>query len=276
MVVDLSLEVNHSGTSAVIVMTSNLNEKADNESWAFRDFVLSVEGCPAGCAACAKGDTEAACQVWQGVTSSWRGLSQDKVTADGWNVVEANAQASTCGGVPLFGGFNLFGKGTKVSKSVKLPPHYRLKVKSLFAKIDSWDNESAFLKVDDAQVWTRKFVHTEGYFSQLCGQQGDWREIFVRVEADLAHVGATALVEWSTTLDENKDNESFGLRDFHIFAAKCASFCAKCTGPSASQCQECAAGYSIQGGQCVSTANFVLLEQSFFEKTFTDIQGWNL
>lgn len=75
LVVDLNLEVSHSGTSAIIVMTSNLNEKAENESWAFRDFVLSVEGCPAGCAACAKGEAEASCQVWQGVSSSWRGLT---------------------------------------------------------------------------------------------------------------------------------------------------------------------------------------------------------
>lgn len=72
-------------------------------------------------------------------------------------------------GIPLFGGFNIFGKGTKVSKTLKLPPHYRLKFKFLFAKIDSWDSESAFLKVDNTQVWTRKFIHTEGYFSQLCG-----------------------------------------------------------------------------------------------------------
>lgn len=39
---------------------------------------------------------------------------------------------------------------------------------------------------------------------------------------------------------------------------------------------ECIAGYSIQGGQCVATSNFILLEQSFLENTFTDITGWTL
>ena len=41
----------------------------------------------------------------------------------------------------MFGGFGVFGKGAAVSKKFTLPPHYRLKIKMAFVKIDSWDNE---------------------------------------------------------------------------------------------------------------------------------------
>lgn len=49
---NLNLKIKHSGNTAVIVITTNLDETPDNESWGFRDFILSVEKCPDGCLAC--------------------------------------------------------------------------------------------------------------------------------------------------------------------------------------------------------------------------------
>ena len=46
-------------------------------------------------------------------------------------------------GVALFGGFDKTGSKTVVSKVLKVNPHYKLKIKVLWAKIDSWDNEAA-------------------------------------------------------------------------------------------------------------------------------------
>jgi hypothetical protein len=42
----------------------------------------------------------------------------------------------------------LFGKGASVTRKFELKPHYKLKVKFMYAKIDSWDAEKFFLKVD--------------------------------------------------------------------------------------------------------------------------------
>lgn len=43
----------------------------------------------------------------------------------------------------LFGGYDKTGAKTVISKVIKVKPHYKLKLKVLWAKIDSWDNEAA-------------------------------------------------------------------------------------------------------------------------------------
>lgn len=45
--------------------------------------------------------------------------------------------------VALLGGFDKTGSKTVVNKVLKVKPHYKLKIKVLWAKIDSWDNEAA-------------------------------------------------------------------------------------------------------------------------------------
>jgi hypothetical protein len=52
MVMDLKIDVKHTGPTAIVLFTSNLNEAATNESWAIRDFQIFVEKCPDNCAAC--------------------------------------------------------------------------------------------------------------------------------------------------------------------------------------------------------------------------------
>ena len=46
-------------------------------------------------------------------------------------------------GVALFGGYEKAGSKAVISKVLKVNPHYKLKIKVLWAKIDSWDNEAA-------------------------------------------------------------------------------------------------------------------------------------
>lgn len=45
----------------------------------------------------------------------------------------------------MFGGADRFGKGALVSRRFKMPGHYRIKVKLTFIKMDSWDNEIAYI-----------------------------------------------------------------------------------------------------------------------------------
>jgi hypothetical protein len=60
---------------------------------------------------------------------------------------------TSCAGVVMYGGFNLFGAGALIRNQVQLKPHYKLKFKFLLFKIDSWDNEKAWLTVDNKEVW---------------------------------------------------------------------------------------------------------------------------
>lgn len=55
-----------------------------------------------------------------------------------------------CGGTKLFGGFEKFGKDASVSKTFEdIPRHKRVRVLFELWKIDSWDGEDAFVKLDN-------------------------------------------------------------------------------------------------------------------------------
>ena len=73
----------------------------------------------------------------------------------------------------------------------------------MFAKIDSWDNENAVLKaVDGAELWKRVFRLQEGIQVNICGKSNfEWRELFTRVEVDIAHSRDQATIEITTNLD---------------------------------------------------------------------------
>jgi len=55
--------------------------------------------------------------------------------------------------VPLLGGYEKFAGRVVISNILKMKPHYKLKLKVLFAKIDSWDNEALQIKVDSKVVY---------------------------------------------------------------------------------------------------------------------------
>ncbi|CAK80488.1 unnamed protein product (macronuclear) [Paramecium tetraurelia] len=241
--VNLNLKIKHSGNTAVIVITTNLDETPDNESWGFRDFILSVEKCPDGCLACQQTDTDLQCAIWKTLQTSWTQLNQNQILSDGWNVLNGIPQATSCGAVTLFGGYNLLAAGAVISKTfLNIPPHHKLKIQFLWAKIDSYDNEAGQMRVDGVLLWERRFQWYEGYYWKICGNLNEQhRTIFVRNELDLSHTNSQVQISFTSTLDEPQ-GESFGLRDFVIFYGACTSNCAKCTGPSGSECQGCVKG----------------------------------
>ena len=76
--------------------------------------------------------------MWDIVGTFW--TKDDTLSNEGWTVDGGKDAGYNCGGIQMFGGFGNFGKTAKVSKKFELPPHYRLKIKLTYFKIDSWDN----------------------------------------------------------------------------------------------------------------------------------------
>ncbi|CAD8071148.1 unnamed protein product [Paramecium sonneborni] len=277
MTLNLDLNVRHTGTTAIVLFTSDLNEAPDNESWAIRDFVISIEKCPDGCSACQFDDKTENCSFWQSFSSSWGALQSNLLGADGWEVTGGQTSSSDCGGVALYGGYQKMGGRFIVSKILKINPHYKLKIKVLWAKIDSWDNEAAQIKVDGNMVWERNFQWYEGYSGKICGSPVyAQKAFFARTEVDIVHTGDQVKIEFTTTLDEDVNNESFGLRDFNIYYAACSKNCAECTGPKDSDCKKCANNWALVEGKCQALPSFFVLEQSFLEDKFTGINGWTI
>lgn len=60
----------------------------------------------------------------------------------------------------------------------------------------------------------------------MCGQINDWRELLTQIEVDAAHTAEKASFHLTTNLDEAANNESWGIRDFYVFIAKCSDNCA--------------------------------------------------
>lgn len=60
------------------------------------------------------------------------------------------------------------GSGTKLTRIFQgLAPHYKLKIQFQFWKVDSWDDEEAYLYVDRKLGWKQAFSFSEGV--HICG-----------------------------------------------------------------------------------------------------------
>ncbi|CAD8125609.1 unnamed protein product [Paramecium sonneborni] len=153
---------------------------------------------------------------------------------EGWWVQGSyGQQISDCGGVSLFGGFNAFGKGTKVSKLITIASHFKLRVSLQFMKIDSWDLEFLYLFLDD-YVYIRKWGF-EGV--QKCGAGNyDFIEDQVNLEFIFEHKQPTLSIIMTTTLNEGVANESWGFRDFKVEYISCSPGCVICNDDTPDEC----------------------------------------
>lgn len=106
-----------------------------------------------------------------------------------------------------------------------MPGHYRIKVKLTFVKMDSWDNEHAYIEVDGKKIWDRTLhYNNDGYHHPICGFTG-YRDLFIGVEAEGGHSDDELDIKISSTLNEDAANESWGVRDFFLFYTSCAKAC---------------------------------------------------
>jgi hypothetical protein len=84
--------------------------------------------------------------MWDLFANFWS--KDDSNGAEGWLQEGGKDSSYTCAGVNVYGGFTNFGRGAKVTKKFDLPPHYRIKVKLMYWKFASWDNEIGFVDID--------------------------------------------------------------------------------------------------------------------------------
>ena len=62
-----------------------------------------------------------------------------------------------CGEYKMLGGFNMFGKGTILTKFITLPPHYLVRVNFNMFKINSWGDEDFVVYLDGDLVYRSTF-----------------------------------------------------------------------------------------------------------------------
>ena len=169
-------------------------------------------------------------------------------SATEWIFDGADLATTTCDGYTVLGG-NL-GSGDSVSLYLDdISAHSQLTFQLTFVVIDSWDTETAVCTVDDVEVWTETFVYSDSSIGDVCGS-GSWGEQFIDVEFDIEHYMQGVAIDFTSTLDSDYSDESWGLADFKI-SSKLAE--GKSLVYASAFAQNDAAGWKFTGGADAQT-----------------------
>merc|ERR1712025_1522930 len=218
------------GSFAVRVYTS-LNSAANDESFAIDNAVLTKVADPPKCkatqylkankcTACPKtstcdGKKATACKspkivkTNKCVDAPFKTIKtnfKDSKDMDGWNCVKVQ----NCGSLgSVCGGYNTKGKSHDIKKTFTKLPAGNYQISLDFIKIDSWDNEKAYVTVNGKQCWTKTF---QGEGKQICGSKNNgWNEAKVKVTCVAAAVKGSFAVRGYTSLNSAANDESFAI-----------------------------------------------------------------
>lgn len=91
--------------------------------------------------------------------TAWAGNSFQDL--EGWAIQNAYSTPywQYCGVNKMIGGFNILGAKSALVKSIPLPPHYKMRIRVQFWKIDSWDGESFIIYVDGVNVYQKAYSY---------------------------------------------------------------------------------------------------------------------
>ena len=149
------------------------------------------------------------------VNGGWTEAARETFdVVSGWSA----GTTAACGAwsTAMLGGPGQFGAGATTEKSFPLlgVPHKRVKVIAETIIVDNWDAESLNLDIDGAQaaatVCSQGIPASCGPKEAQCGAP-QWLEGRVTLRGELPHTTDTALVHFSSTLDEPADEESWAL-----------------------------------------------------------------
>ncbi|CAD8190167.1 unnamed protein product [Paramecium pentaurelia] len=155
-------------------------------------------------------------------------FSEGNFNKEGWliEVPHSTTLFQKCGNETMFGGFSTFSSDTLITQNSSLPPHYQVKVSFKYWKIDSWNDEWVYIFFDD-KLKKEKFNLTEGY--HVCGLFGeDYLEKNVTFQIQMIHSSKFIFIIITSNLDQNAQNESWGINDFKIEILKCPNGCMYC------------------------------------------------
>merc|ERR1711998_778480 len=95
--------------------------------------------------------------------------------------------------------------------------HTHLRIQANFHFLDSWEGESAYLKIGDKVVWT-DMHDTRSLLDgvDVCGGEHPDTKMAVPIDVTIRHTDDSVDVAFGGLLDEHPCNESFGVDDVMI------------------------------------------------------------
>nr|AAZ94627.1 granule tip protein 1 [Tetrahymena thermophila] len=157
------------------------------------------------------------------VTSEFSAKNFDSSAVSGWSVTgnKNNNLVSTCGDQSIFGGYDAFGARASASKDYNSGvDHFELTFNFDIYTVDSWDNEVFSLYVDDQLVYSLQAQFNTVSPRPINGACGSasWQDRWQSVTVKLNHYRRQFNVRLTSTLDQDANDESWGVKNFQILA----------------------------------------------------------
>ncbi|CAK78290.1 unnamed protein product, partial (macronuclear) [Paramecium tetraurelia] len=142
---------NHHSKSIVIIMTSTLDQPADDvlivitqESWGVQNLKIEILQCPQECVFCS--DSISSCKFWKNVQSQqFANSPEEEWLIDGSQQVGS----SNCNGIRIIGGMNVLQKGQELVKLMEsIIPHFKVQILVKIWVIGEWQNEQFVFEID--------------------------------------------------------------------------------------------------------------------------------
>ncbi|CAD8148386.1 unnamed protein product [Paramecium octaurelia] len=241
----VTIITNHYSESLMLMLTTNLDEQPNSESWGFRDFTLSIVKCPSGCLFCSDNEYNN-CNFWFIISSLWH----ESIEFDGW-MKNDNVQPETykCVSFDLVGGYLNLAPNDKLEKIIQnLSFHYQIQINVQLWKIDTWNNENFELLVDD-QIQYQTVLGTAGFYS-ICGSTG--LEKIFNIAVNLSHSSSSCKITMRTNHNPATTNAYWGIRSFNLYIAKhCYDGCDQCRSLLKTDCTACLSGWVFYNNLCI-------------------------
>ncbi|CAD8119230.1 unnamed protein product [Paramecium primaurelia] len=165
-------------------------------------------------------------------------IDDNFVDTEGWQVYNAPKSIGECNETKLFGGYEVFGNNTMITKLISLPPHYAIMITVEFWKMDSWDDEYFYIYVDQQLIFS-KMYGSSATNPNLCGSRTGqvWREEISQISVTQNHNFKSLFILMTSNL-KGKQDEWWGIRHFKLYIYECPPGCQICTSEdSAILCQ---------------------------------------
>ena len=196
----------------------------------------------------------------------------------GWST-NANGSSffSTCNATSFFGGYPNFGREVYASKTYTgLPAHYQVTVMAQIVLIDSWDNETFYMNVDNTTAFEKTWDWMKGQID-YCGNKSWlepwWDYIGVVTSDPVAHTASSLVLNFTSGLSGTGEEESWGFNEVQIIIDLCDPACSACTGPSNTDCSSCNSGWYLEGTTCNTTCS---LQGKYANSTTNKCEGIRL
>lgn len=185
-------------------------------------------------------------------------------TTSGWDTSVGSAYDNFCGTEQIIGGEGKFGAGSWCRKTFSgLKGHNSVKVTFVAFYIDSWDGNSCdggtcasdalYLACDNANQFTRFYEKGSLGAVNICGVS-TWEDYFANeTTASFPHNLTTITLEWTTSLNQLPNDESFGIKYVQIIVdVICAPECSNCFGNTHTECRSCNTRWFLSGNSCIN------------------------